>query len=670
MESDAAIAASPPTELEVVRLRKLQKEGRHADALLGAQSLLRELPENRDLLLIAAISQRHLKRVDNALETLDRLEQLQPRFSRLHQERGLCYVALKDAPRAIDALLRGVNINPALPASWSMLEGLYRMTGDARNASTAAEHVATLKHLPQEVVSATSQFCDGDLAPAEQIVRAYLPQHGNHPEAMRLLARIGIARDVLDDAELLLEAVLVLAPDYRAARYDYADTLVKRHKFRLAREQIERLLELDPTNPDYRALAAQIAVGLGEHERAIALYREMLANMQANPDVHLWIAHALKTVGRVPEAIDAYRAAAAARRDFGDAYWSLANLKMYRFTSDEMASMRAAEASPAIAPVDRVHLCFALGKALEDRGEIADSWHYYERGNALKRSESRYRPEIIETNTRNQVEICTQDFFRHRVGWGTPSRDPIFIVGLPRSGSTLLEQILASHSQVEGTQELADIQRIVLEIQGRDPDLDNPRYPAALADMIQEDFVRLGEKYLSDTQIYRTDKPFFIDKMPNNFRHIGLIHLMLPNARIIDARREPMSCCFSNLKQLFASGQEFTYSVEDIARYYRTYLELMQHWDQVLPGRVLRVHHEDVVADLEGNVRRMLDYCGLAFEPACVEFHKTRRSVRTPSSEQVRQPIFRDGLDQWKKFEAWLGPLKSALGDAALRYRD
>jgi len=670
MDSTAAIASPSSIELEVGRLRTWQQEGRHDDALRGAQSLIGELPENRDLLLIAATSLRCLMRIPEALAMLDRLEQRHPQFSQMHQERGLCYVALKDAPRAIGALLRAVNINPALPMSWRMLEGVYRLTGDAENAATAAAHVATLKSLPPEVVIATSLFSDGDLAPAEQIIRAYLLEHGDQPEAMRLLAKIGMAHDVLDDAELLLEAVLVLAPDYRAARHDYAQTLVQRHKYPQAREQIRQLLDLEPGNPDYRSLAATIAVGLGEHEAAIALYRDMLVDLPASPDLHLWMAHALKTVGRVPEAIEAYRAAAAARLDFGDAYWSLANLKLYRFSDEEMARMRVAEAAPATALEDRWHLCFALGKALEDRGEIAESWRHYERGNALKRSESRYRPEILETNTARQIEVCTRDFFARRTGWGVSRPDPIFILGLPRSGSTLLEQILASHSQVEGTQELADIQRIVLELQGREPDLDNPRYPAALADMRREDFLRLGERYLSETRVYRTDKPFFIDKMPNNFRHIGLIHLMAPNARIIDARREPMACCFSNLKQLFANGQEFTYSVDDIARYYRTYLDLMRHWDEVLPGRVLRVNHEDVVDDLEGSVRRLLDHCGLEFEPGCVEFHKTERSVRTPSSEQVRQPIFRDGLDQWTKYEPWLGPLKAALGDAIEGYRD
>ncbi|MGC1305295.1 MAG: sulfotransferase [Caulobacteraceae bacterium] len=670
MDASPAPHPASSTEQEVGRLRKLQGEGSHAEALQGAQALLMALPENRDLLLAAASSLRHLMRISESLEMLNRLERTHPHFSRMHQERGLCHVALKDAPQAIDALLRAVNINPALPMSWRMLEGLYRISGDAQNADIAAAHVATLRRLPAEVTTATALFSDGDLTPAENIIRAFLLRYGDHPEAMRLLAKIGMARDVLDDAEVLLEATLTLAPDHHPARHEYAQCLIQRHKYSQANEQASLLLDLDPRNLDYRSLAATAAVGLGEHDRAIGIYRDLLLEAPGSADLHLWLGHALKTVGQVPQAIKAYRGAAAARPDFGDAYWSLANLKTYRFTDEEIASMRAQEAAPTTPLVDRYHLCFALGKSLEDQSETAQSWDYYDRGNALKRSESRYRPEVLETNTRKQIEICTSDFFAHRAGWGDTRPDPIFILGLPRSGSTLLEQILASHSLVEGTQELPDIQAMVLELQGRDPDLDDPRYPAALAEMSHADFLRLGEKYLTDTQVYRTGKPFFIDKMPNNFRHIGLIHLMLPNARIIDARREPMSCCFSNLKQLFAQGQEFSYSVDDISRYYRTYLDLMRHWDEVLPGRILRVHHEDVVTDLEGSVRQILDYCGLAFEPGCVDFHKTQRSVRTPSSEQVRRPIFRDGLDQWKKYEPWLDPLKLALGDALVRHRD
>ena len=657
-------------ELDVRRIRELVQERRFAEALAAADSLLVKVPENRDVLYLRALSQRQLGDSPAALSTLAGLERLHPRFSRLYQERGHCHVALKQAPQAIEAFLRGVQINPALPASWSMLEGLYRMTRQAENAAEASAHVATLKKLPPEIVTANALFADGEIAEAEHITRAFLLKHGHHVEAMRLLARIGIERDVLDDAQLLLEAVLELAPGYHAARFDYAQVLIKRHIYQRAQEQAERLLAADPSNRNYRTLQALVCVGLGLHERAIGLYRELLRGATQPADLHLSIAHSLKTLGRREEAIAEYRAAAVARPGYGDAYWSLANLKTYRFEDEELQQMRAAETAATTSMVDRYHLCFALGKALEDRQQYEKSFEYYARGNALKRSESHYRPEVIELNTRLQIEICTAEMFARNPDSGARAADPIFVVGLPRSGSTLIEQILASHSAVEGTHELAELPRIVVDLKGRESDLDNPRYPAVLAQMCAEDYLRLGEKYLADTRIYRTGKARFIDKMPNNFRHIGLIHLMLPNAKIIDARREPMACCFGNLKQLFAQGQEFTYSVEDIARYYRTYLELMRHWDGVLPGRVLRVQHEDVVNDLEANVRRLLDYCELEFEPACVEFHKTERSVRTASSEQVRQPIYREGLDQWRHYEPWLGSLCEALGDALTRYRD
>jgi tetratricopeptide (TPR) repeat protein len=438
--------------------------------------------------------------------------------------------------------------------------------------------------------------------------------------------------------------------------------LLRRHKHVEAVAELEKLMQLDPGNRVYRTTHATACVGLGEHERALGLYKELLVDAPRAADLHLSVAHSHKALGRQQEAIDAYRAAAAVRPNYGDAYWSLANLKTYRFDDGEISRMRAEEAAAATPRVDRYHLCFALGKALEDRGEFAESYRYYELGNTLKKSESRYRPEPIERNTRLQKAVCSLEFFAARRDVGAPDPAPIFVLGLPRSGSTLLEQILASHSKVEGTMELADIPRMVLELQGRDPDSENPRYPRMLEELKLEDFLRLGQKYLSDTRIYRSGKPFFIDKMPNNFRHLGLIHLILPNAKIIDARRNAMACCFSNFKQLFASGQEFTYSLEDIGRYYRTYVELMAHWDSVLPGRVLRVEHEDVVEDLEANVRRILDFCGLEFEPQCVEFYKTERSIRTASSEQVRRPIFKEGIDQWRNFEPWLGPLKEVLG--------
>jgi len=651
--------------------------------LAGSMNLAASVPaaesptQERNRLLAEASALRRAGRTTDALASLDRLGALHPRFSLLHQERGLCHVARKDAPTAIAALLRAVNLNPALPMSWRMLEGVYRLSGQPAEAETAAMHVATLRALPPEVVSATAAFSDGDLDAAEKTIRAFLLAHGDHPEGMRLLAKIGLALKVYDDAEFLLSGVLAMLPDHRAARYEYAQALSYRQKYIEAQAILAELLAAEPANRDYRSLEATIAVGLGRHADAILMYRAMLADTppappgadpidaqsttQARADLYLWLGHALKTVGDLPEAIIAYRASAAERPDFGDAYWSLANLKTYRFADGEIAIAQTAEAAPATHDVDRVHLCFALGKAFEDRGDHSRAWDYYARGNALQRAASNYRPELIEANTRNQIAVCTSAFFAERAGWGTPERDPIFIVGLPRSGSTLIEQILSSHSEVEGTQELAEVQRYVQELQGRNADPEHPRYPAILAEMDAADFAALGRRYLAETRIYRSDRPRFIDKMPNNFRHIGLIQLMLPNAVIIDARRDPMSCCFSNLKQLFANGQEFTYSIEDIARYYRTYLDLMDHWDAALPGRVLRVEYEDVVADLEGSVRRILDHCALPFEANCLDFHKSKRSVRTPSSEQVRQPIFRSGLDQWTNFEAQLMPLKQAL---------
>jgi len=657
-------------ELEVQRVRALLGARRWSEGLQAADALRLAVPENRDALFLRAIAQRQLGDTAGALATLAELERLHPRFSGLYQERGYCHVALRQAPAAIAAFLAAVHLNPALPGSWSMLEGLYRLTGRSADAAAAAAQAATLGKLSPEVVSATALYSDGELGAAEELIRAFLLRNGHHVEAMRLLARIGIAREVFDDAQLLLEGVLELAPDYHAARLEYARVLAERHLYREALAQAEQLLAQDARNRDYRTFAALACVGLGLHERAIGIYRELLADAAQPAELHLSIAHSLKTLGRTSEAIAEYHAAAAARAGFGDAWWSLANLKTYRFEDREVAAMRAAESSPATGGSDRYHLCFALGKALEDRAEYAASFACYERGNALKRATSRYRPETHERNTRAQIETCSAALFTRHRGAGAPAPDPIFIVGLPRSGSTLIEQILASHSAVEGTHELADVPRMVATLRGRGAAADEDRYPAVLAEMSGAQLRALGDKYLTDTRIYRSGRPRFIDKMPNNFRHIGLIHLMLPNAHIIDARREPLACCFGNFKQLFASGQEFAYGIEDIARYYRTYLELMAHWNRVLPGRVLRVQHEELVDDLEGNVRRILDHCGLAFEPACLEFWKTERSVRTASSEQVRQPLYREGLTQWRNFEPWLGGLREALGDALTRYRE
>lgn len=663
--------SATPREAEITALHALQAKGDYAGASAGAKRLLMLDPTNRELLLIEAHSLRMMQQTDAALEALDRFARYHPNFSQLYLERGLCHVARRDAPAAIFDLRTAVTANPALAMGWRMLEGLYRMTGDMRSAELAARHFAHLASIPPPVVQAKVLFGDGEIDVAETIIRRFLLDAGNHPEAMRLLAQIGHQRNVLDDAEALYEGVLAIVPDHDEARHEYVQVLIARHKFPQAREALEPLLKRDPNNHANRIQAATIRVGLGDFAGVIPDYRAMIAEIAGDTlearvrraDLNLWLGHALKTEGLTAEAIDAYMAATADRPDFGDAWWSLANLKTYRFSDESIAVMQGQLDAAATAEVDRIHIAFALGKALEDKGDYAASWAAYSRGNAMHRAGNGYIPEVFETNTREQKRVCTPAFFAAREGWGLDDPSPIFVLGLPRSGSTLLEQILASHSQVEGTQELPDIQRIVHELQGRELNFDKPLYPGSLADLDKEAVRKFGKQYIADTMPNRIlGRPFFIDKMPNNFRHVGLIHLILPNAKIIDARREPMACCFSNLKQLFAQGQEFTYGIEDIARYYRTYVELMDHWDAVLPGRVLRVQHEDVVGDLEGSVRRILDYCGLPFEEACVEFHKTKRSVRTPSSEQVRQPIFRDGLEQWKNFEPWLEPLREALG--------
>jgi predicted Zn-dependent protease len=664
MQADGA-AVPPPSSAGGVR--ELLERREFARAAEAAHALLAERPEDRDLHYMLAVAQRYLGRIDDALATLARLEALFPDYPRLHQERGYCHVALRSAAPAIAAFERAVALNPALPGSWRTLEVLYRMAGRAADANTAAAHVGKLASLPPAVVTARSMFADGEHEAAEALIRRFLIENGDHIEGMRLLAQIGMKADVLDDAELLLESVLERAPDYRAARFDYAQVLLQRHKHLQAREQIRLLEQAEPENRAYRATDATISTELGECEQALERYEALLRETPLHAELHLSRAHTLKTLGRTREAIESYREAARVRPSYGDAYWSLANLKTYRFTDQELAAMRAAEAAPRLALADRFHLCFALGKALEDRGEYAESFTYYERGNALKKSECRYRPEFTERNTRLQIEVCTEEFFAARAGAGCPSDAPIFIVGLPRAGSTLIEQILASHSQVEGTMELSDVPRLVQTLQGRESVAGNPRYPKVLAELAEADFARFGARYLEDTRLYRRGKPRFIDKMPNNFRHVGLMHLMLPKARIIDARRGAMACCFSNFKQLFASGQQFTYSFEDIARYYRTYVELMAHWDRVLPGEVLRVQHEALVADFEREVRRILEFCGLPFEPACLEFHRTARRVHTASSEQVRRPINTEGLEQWRHYEPWLGPLREALGELAER---
>ncbi|MBS0474981.1 MAG: sulfotransferase, partial [Proteobacteria bacterium] len=535
-------------------------------------------------------------------------------------------------------------------------------TIDRARAEEARTRIREVEGQPAPLMAALAAYYDQDHKLAEERVRAYLMQAPTDPVAMRLLAELGARLGEFEDAEFVLQRCKELNPGYLPARFDYAEVLSKRFKFETALHEAEELVVLEPANPRFLMQRANLLLHIGRTEEAADEYARLERNQPDHSSVSLTYGHALKTLGRIDEAIGAYRRAYAARSDFGDAYWSLANLKTYRFTADEIREMVAAEAGAGLAIEDRVHLCFALGKAFEDGKDFARSFEYYERGNRLRQSLLGYRAETVWHEVNQQILHCGPALFSAKAGSGCTSPDPIFIVGLPRAGSTLIEQIIASHSQVEGTTELPDIMAIASRFNGRQAEGDVDRYPANLIDISIDELTALGEAYMESTRVHRREgKARFVDKMPNNFRHIGLIHLILPNARIIDARRDPLACGFSIFKQLFAQGQDFSYDLEDIGRYYCDYVRLMEHWDAVLPGRVLRVQHEDVIADLEGQVRRILAHCGLPFEQGCVEFHRTERAVRTPSSEQVRRPISRDGTEVWKDFDPWLGPLKTAL---------
>ncbi len=655
---------------ELRRIQDLTWARRHTEALAAVRALLRRAPSQRGALYLSALNQRLLGQSKSALETLDALERAHPDYSLLFQERGHCHVALGDPARAIESFERAVARNPALASSWAMLERLLSAAGEPQRAGVASQHLSKLKELPPAIVEAGSWFCDGEHVAAENLLTSYIAREGRHVEALRLLGRIAQRRGAADRAEGLFREVVDSAPGYAAARLDFVRVLIERQKYAAALEQVDQRLRTAPSDPEARFLRATIHAGLGRHDDAVPIFRELLSETPQRNHLRIVLGHSLKALGRTDEAVRAYRDATSGEADIGDAFWSLANLKTYHFSDHEVERMRGLEALPSPGLPDRAHLCFAVAKALEDRADYGGSWAFYERGNSLVRAKSGCRPEAIEDNTRRLIEICSEEFFVARTGAGAAARDPIFIVGLPRSGSTLLEQILASHPDVDGTQELQDIPRIVSELQGQGPNRGGACYPDLLPGLDPLLFEPLGRRYLDETRVYRRGRPRFVDKMPNNFWHIGLIHLMLPNARIIDIRREPMACCVSNLKQLFARGQEFCYGIEEIARYYRTYLELMRHWNRVLPGRVLRVSYEDLVEDLGASVRQILAHCGLEFDPACLAFYRSRRAINTPSSEQVRQPLFREGLSQWRHYDPWLDPLRETLGDAIVRYRD
>jgi tetratricopeptide (TPR) repeat protein len=648
--------------------RQFLEAGRLHEALASARAQANADPSDPEPLYLQAVVQRYLGETAAALDTLARLTSLEPRFARAYQEQGHLYKSTGSVPRAVAAYKRAVELNRGLIASWRELAALHARQGERDAHAVAEAEYQRLAALPPPLVNVTSLMQEGKLFQAETLCREFLRSHPHHIEAMRLLARLGMKLFIYDDAEFLLESCVQFAPDNWLARNDYVEVLHRRQKFRQALAQAKLLRDRFPGNPAFELSYANECVSVGEFETALEIYDRVIADHAELDQPHRARGHVLKTVGRLEEAIESYRNAYRTRRDFGDAYWSLANLKTYRFTDDELATMEHVVSERDTATVDRFHVLFALGKAWEDRDDPVRSFRYYEQGNRLRRQDLRYDADRADAAMKAHAEVCTESLFESRAGAGAEEIDPIFIVGLPRSGSTLLEQILASHSQVDGTMELPNIIALAHRLNGRRLLSEEARYPGILSELTPEQLNKAGADYMEDTRFHRAGAPRFIDKMPNNFMHVGLIHLILPNAKIIDARRHPMGCCFSNFKQLFADGQEFTYDLGEMARYYRSYVALMDHWDRVLPGRVLRVHYEHVVADLESQLRRVLDFLGLPFEPQCLDFHRTERSVRTPSSEQVRQPIYRSGLDQWRAFEPHLMPLRNRLNDLIESY--
>ena len=659
-EACAEALEANPELLE--RAKRLLQAGDRLGAERQIRLALDSAPDDIEALYILAATLRYLDRLPDALAVLAKILSLRPNLARALQEIGHCRRRLGETPAAINAYERAVAADPALIASWKALNSLYSASGKSNLAEVAASKIDELARIPSAILVAKSLIAEKKYMEAEAICRSFLQKHGHNIEAMRVLADIGILVGSQDEAEFLLESCVLLAPEHADARYDYANLLMRRQKFAAALDEAKILNAAKPDNPAFQMLMANVKANIGDTDAALELYLKLNKKLPNAPEITLALGHTYKTIGSRDLAIDAYRRTYKIKSDYGDAFWSLANLKTYRFSDEELSIMRRAEAAIGTSQTDRYHLCFALGKALEDRQAFAEAFSFYERGNRLKRQELRYDPSVLSSDMSAQISMCTRELFESKKGMGNPAPDPIFIVGLPRAGSTLLEQILASHPLVDGTMELSDILAIAHRLEGRES-LDTPsRYPDGLGALTPLEFLTYGTAYLEKTRVHRRGAPFFVDKMPNNFRHIGLIHLILPNAKIIDARRDAFGCCFSCYKQLFAAGQEFTYDLNDIGHYYRDYVGLMDHWDRVLPGKVLRVNYEAVVGNLEDEVRRLLDFCELPFEEACIHFHQTERAVRTASSEQVRQPLFTSGLDQWTHFSEFLDPLRAALG--------
>lgn len=630
-------------------------------ALQQVAAIREQFPHNAQAGLLAGIVYRRQGQPDAAQQELQPLAEQFPDVAQIQFEYGLTLRAGGDLVGAITALRRTVSLDGQQPRAWQVLGEVLSDRGETEAAEAAFHQQMAVSARHPGLVKAVEYAADGKLGMAEGICRDYLYRYPTDVDAIRLLADIGLQLGIVDDAEKLLHRCLELAPDYHLARNNYANALGKANRLEEALSQIVHLERVDPGNLAHPVLGASVMVNAGDYDGAIERYQRVLQKVPDHSRIRMSLGHALKTVGKQEASIMAYRHAIQAEPTLGEAYWSLANLKTFRFRETEIDAMRQLVDTPGLDTRDEFHVCFSLGKALEDGGSFDESFDYYAKGNAIKHQQSNYRADDTTELVNRFLATCDADLFNRHEKTGHPAADPIFIVGLPRSGSTLLEQILASHSQVDGTMELPNVLQYVRRLSDKKNRTDPSRYPEILTELSADQLNALGEEYLTSTRVHREGAAFFIDKMPNNYLHVGLIKLMLPNAKVIDARRHPMATCFSCYKQLFAAGQEFTYSLSDIATYYNDYSRVMAHWDQVIPDYVLRMEYEKVVDDFENQVRRLLEFCGLPFEDACLSFFENKRAVRTASSEQVRQPIYTSGLEQWRHYETHLKQLREVL---------
>ena len=634
-----------------------------------AQAILEVAPGHPAAVLLLAQARKGQGDLAGALAQLEPLAASQPRWAAAHLELGLARGETGDGVGAVRALDHATRLKPDLSEAWGALSDQRRLLGDAKGADAARARQLGLAAKDPALLEAGAALVEGKLAVAEHLLRDVLKARPNEVAALRMLAEVATRLGRYEDAEAMLSHCLELAPGLALARHNLAVVLYRQTKAAEALAEVEALLAEDPKNPSHRNLQAATLGQLGEYDRAIAVYERLLKDYPVQPKGWMSFGHALKTVGRQDEAVAAYRKALEQMPSLGEAWWSLANLKTVKFGPADLAAMRSALERGDLTDEDRFHLQFSLGKALEDAGDFAASFEQYAAGNALRKQSLDYEADETSGHLARSRALFTKEFFAERGGHGAPAPDPIFILGLPRAGSTLIEQILASHSAIEGTMELPDLPAIAKRLGGRSRRDEPSAYPDVLAGLSAEQARALGEEYLARAAPQRKlGRPMFIDKMPNNFAHVGLISLILPNAKIIDARRHPLGCCFSGFKQHFARGQGFTYDLTDLGRYYSDYVALMDHFDRVLPGKVHRVIYEQMVADPEVEVRRLIDYLGLPFEEAMLRFYENDRAVRTASSEQVRRPIFTDGLEQWRNYEPWLAPLKSALGPVLDHY--